>query len=392
LLFAPASHGTIISYRYDGAGRLTTVNYGGGSSSAYTYDKNGNLLTRTDTANHFAPLVGAYTGAITGGSPSVLNTGVITISLAVNGAFTAKITLAGITYPPARGTFDPATGMATVNLTRKTPSGTLTCNLQLVLSSTGQLTGTLTGAESGAVLATIAPFGKAVAVPGGLVGNFTALFEATDSAAIIPQGDGYMTMKVTSSGSVRGAGALGDGAKFSFSSTLAGDETFPLYAALYAKAGFLGGTVAFGTAPGVRDFGGSILWQKPTTAGPVLPAAFSTSVNVVGSKYAAPAKGVRVLALADASPNAVFTTTSGGNGIPSKTLTLDTKNKFTVTTVGSDALKVSVTIPSGLLSGSFNDGTAVRKFQGAVLQRATRGGGYFLGPTTSGAFDLQPAP
>ncbi len=34
------------SYSYDDSGRLTEANYGNGISIKYTYDKNGNLLTK----------------------------------------------------------------------------------------------------------------------------------------------------------------------------------------------------------------------------------------------------------------------------------------------------------------------------------------------------------
>lgn len=40
----------IITYIHDPAGRLTTANYGGGKTIAYTYDAAGNLLQRTVTA------------------------------------------------------------------------------------------------------------------------------------------------------------------------------------------------------------------------------------------------------------------------------------------------------------------------------------------------------
>ena len=49
VLAATLSAGAV-KYAYDDAGRLTSVDYGDGSSIVYTYDKAGNLLNRTTTA------------------------------------------------------------------------------------------------------------------------------------------------------------------------------------------------------------------------------------------------------------------------------------------------------------------------------------------------------
>ena len=47
LIFLPIQAlGSTITYQYDAAGRLTGADYGAGKSIAYTYDNNGNLLTR----------------------------------------------------------------------------------------------------------------------------------------------------------------------------------------------------------------------------------------------------------------------------------------------------------------------------------------------------------
>ena len=47
LIFLPIQAlGSTITYQYDAAGRLTGADYGAGKSIAYSYDNNGNLLTR----------------------------------------------------------------------------------------------------------------------------------------------------------------------------------------------------------------------------------------------------------------------------------------------------------------------------------------------------------
>ncbi|MDQ6704751.1 MAG: RHS repeat protein [Acidobacteriota bacterium] len=47
LVLAAAVASGAVNYSYDGAGRLAKVDYGNGKSIAYTYDKAGNLLSRT---------------------------------------------------------------------------------------------------------------------------------------------------------------------------------------------------------------------------------------------------------------------------------------------------------------------------------------------------------
>ena len=67
-LTAHAAH-IQVGYTYDAAGRMTTVNYNGTSRTAYSYDKNGSLLSRVSTVTPVATppphLAGTYNGLIT---------------------------------------------------------------------------------------------------------------------------------------------------------------------------------------------------------------------------------------------------------------------------------------------------------------------------------------
>ena len=63
-VFAATAFAGSVKYAYDDAGRLTSVDYGDGSSIVYTYDKAGNLLTRTTTA------VGSSSGSAAEKTPS----------------------------------------------------------------------------------------------------------------------------------------------------------------------------------------------------------------------------------------------------------------------------------------------------------------------------------
>lgn len=382
IALALPAHALIISYSYDAAGRLRGVDYGGASNTAYAYDANGNLLARTNTVNPFIPLLGRYTGLVTGGTPTALNTGLLTLAVASNGAFSGTLRLGGATYK-LNGTFD-ANGAAMLNLTRKKPPGTLTLDLQLDLDGPAQITGTLSGAETATLVAVLTPFGKKSPAPGGLAGAYTALFEPTQIGAAIPKGDGFATVNVSAAGAVKVAGALADGAKISLGTVLAGDGTFTLFAGLYKNAGFLAGTVTFAADPGVSDFTGAPDWLKP--------AAFTTKLALLGSRYTAPSKGARALDFANASPNAQFHAEAGNLAAPlDKLITLETTNKFTIP-AGPEKLKLKLTLPAGLLGGSFLDSGHSRKLSGVVFQAQNLGAGFFPGTSESGVFTLTPSP
>jgi YD repeat-containing protein len=314
-----AAHAIIVSYGYDTAGRLTVANYGGTSSTSYTYDANGNLLARTNRVNPFLPLLGTYTGLVTSGTPSATNTGMISLTIAAKGVtenpftaqFTGTLKLGGASYK-IRGSFD-ATGAATITVERKAPLAALMLNLQLDLDSGGILTGTISGGETAGLAAMLTPFTKKAPAPSGLAGPYTALFEPTQSGTTIPHGDGFATVTVSSSGAVKIAGTLADGSKLSLGTALASDGTCPLFLPLYKNTGFLVGTATFSVSPGVSDFAGTLDWDKfQATSASIYPATFSTQVNLVGSNYAKPAKNQRVLDLPDTASNARFTT-DGGN-------------------------------------------------------------------------------
>jgi YD repeat-containing protein len=389
LTLAIPAQSAIIAYTYDGAGRVTGVNYGGASNTAYAYDNNGNLLSRVNSENKFIPLLGKYAGLVTGGTPTAQNSGIIALTVASNGAFTGTLKLGGVTYK-LRGTFDE-NGFVMLDIPRKAPLIALTLTLQLDLDSNGQITGTISGGEIATLSAALTPFGKKAPPPSGLIGAYTALFEPTQPGITIPQGDGFATVNVSKTGSIKLVGALADGSKISLGTVLAGDGTWPLFAGLYRNAGFVTGTVTFGTEPGVSDFSATLDWLKPATTGPIYPAAFTTELDLLGSHYVRPAKGHRVIELANESPNARVTASGGNSAAIDKFVTLDIRNKIVVAAPGADALKLSVSTAAGLLKGSFIAGKP-RKLQGVIFQEQNRGAGFFLGTSESGVFELNAEP
>lgn len=201
----------------------------------------------------------------------------------------------------------------------------------------------------------------------------------------MPSGNsGYGVVTVGTNGSVKFAGALEDGTKIAQGTTIAGDAQWPLFIALPKSDGYLAGEVTFESDPGVSDFAGTIAWFR--TGNPV------AQLDLIGSKYVPPAKGVRALDLVNGLNN-VHVAASGGNIVTplAQDVTLDMKNKFVITDA-SRKLKLTLTVKSGLVSGSFLDGTQTISLGGVLFQDQNFGSGFARGPTQSGLFEILPSP
>ena len=388
----PANASTTLSFSRDAAGRLTGVNYGGASNTVFAYDADGNLFARTSTVNVLLPFVGTYSGRVTGGAPTVTNTGTIALTVSSTGAFTGTLTLDGVKYA-IKGSFDQ-TGhlILPIVIPRKAPLASITLDLTPDLNGWGMITGSLSGGETSSLEASLAPFNKTTfPVPGGLVGSYTALFQPTVTGTTVPQGNGYGTVIVGVTGSVSFAGALADGTKATQGALLTQGAVWPLFIGLYLNGGFISGDVTFEDIPGTSDFDGSATWIKPGTAGPVYGGMFNTTVTVLGSKYTPPATNHCVLAFSNTSPNAVFTATGGNLSSSSLTesITLSPANKVSGPLVDPHKLKLTIITSSGLFFGSFLDGAATRACNGVIFQKQNFGAGYFLGTSESGPVTLE---
>jgi YD repeat-containing protein len=371
------ANAVVISYSYDSAGRLTTANYGGLSSTTYSYDANGNLLSRANSESIFVPLAGNYAGLIAANPASNEGAGVITLSVTSTGGFTGKLSLAGKSFK-IHGVFD-SNGNAELDLP-VTPPVHLSLHID---AATREITGNLSGGVIAAVTAFPAVFGKKNPAPGGAVGKFTALFVATENATTTPKGTGFGTVAIGATGSVKLAGALADGTKISQGTTLVIDAGWPLFVELYKKGGFVSGFVEYRPSPGVGDFAAMLDWQKPTTTKLPYTAPFETQVELSAARYSPPAKGERVLELADTSPNGEFL----APGID-RQFTLDAKNRIIVETANPENLALKLNTKSGAVSGSLQLGGKSRKLSGILQLEQNIGAGFFFSDTESLPFTL----
>ena len=180
------------------------------------------------------------------------------------------------------------------------------------------------------------------------------------------------------------AGKLANNVTITQSSTIVGSSSWPLFVPLQASQGYIAGRAVIEMGQDLGSFSSNIIWEKPLTTGTTYTAAFSTLLDLAGSRYDAPVAGLCALYLRTAMPNAAFTASGGNLASPiTRSITLDSTNKF-ITPVDVVALKLALTTSTGFFSGTFKDGANTRTVQGVLLQGANSGTGYFMGSTLSG--------
>jgi hypothetical protein len=108
----------------------------------------------------------------------------------------------------------------------------------------------------------------------------------------------------------------------------------------------------------------------------------------MGSRYAPPVIGQRIIDLPNTSPNEGFAASGGNlNDSPGEGVTLTTLN--TIIGPANDPLKLQVhfTTSSGLFTGSFFDGTT-HVMNGVVFQKENQALGLFVGSTETGSVEM----
>jgi hypothetical protein len=202
------------------------------------------------------------------------------------------------------------------------------------------------------------------------------------------------------------SGNLSDGAAITPQAALLGmNGDWPLYSQLYRGTyvyttnailktnieykGALMGWINFTniSPPGLK---GTVTWIKSVGAPTNLlyPNGFTNQIELLGSGYGAPKIGTRVLNWTNGTISL-----SGGDltNILTSAIRLGTNNILTVTSLNTNNIGLTLSVPNGIFSGSFlhpitKRTTAVR---GAVLQNENGGGGYFLGTNRAGTILLQ---
>ena len=234
-------------------------------------------------------------------------------------------------------------------------------------------------------------------------GTFTAYLPAQPLAsqpagftlADYPQGEGYATVTVSKGGIVTLAGVLSDGTPVTASAPLSKANSWPLFAQLYSKGGFLSGLVGLDSGDSNSDMQASGLrWYRPFMNVQHYPFGWPEviRVNLSGARYAVPADqsvlrapGGTELPATSSNGNARLTLDSGKLATPFvRKVNISNADAVTKLPVADSSFTLGIARTTGAFSGVFlhPDGTRP-SFQGVIYQKGTNAGGhgYFL--TTS---------
>lgn len=308
------------------------------------------------------------------------SSGYLTVKVTKKGTFSAKLIMTGAKYS-ASDRFDPSSGLAIATTRgRGTP---LRLALRLDLSGGTQLTGTVSvaGRWSAQVFAERVVFDKTHPAR-GYFGNYTLAFPADALQGTAPAGNGYGTLTVSTSGSVKWKGALADGTKVSQSSAISGQGILPMFAAS-RNGEFLIGWIQFSKGSG-SDLNGPVVWIK--SGGSQSSPGFTNEVQTLGSLYTGRVSPVKPLSL---DQTVLILDHAGlGSGVTNR-IGLDSRGQITAQDGAKLKLKIA---PTGLFNGSVEDPETGRpmKIQGAFLEKPGVGLGSFTRDNESGGVYFGP--
>jgi hypothetical protein len=287
-----------------------------------------------------------------------------------------------------KGTFD-ASGNSTNAVTRKGLSS-LQVLLQVldVTNGTDEIVGTVSdGVFTSDLLAGLAVFSRVNPCP--FAGSYTFILQpADDTDPTVPQGFGFGTLTVSTTGSARMRGVLGDGTKMSSSVSVAADGTWPLYVSLYKNQGSCIASVTIDTN---HLLAATANWFKPAVpTDHDYPGGFTTSPNLTGALYVSPKNGGPSIAGSG-------TLTLGGGNLESnlvKTVVIAANGGVTVSPIGADKLTLKVNPITGQFSGSFLNPAVGKstKLSGSLLQSDDSAAGFFQGTNQTGFVIVEPGP
>jgi uncharacterized protein YkwD len=342
-------------------------------------------LTANFIPNPFLAHAGSYNGLLSAPDAEHATSGFVKVSVASTGAVSGRLLLGGASH--AFTAKLNILGDATVTIPRSGRSP-LTLTLDLGLDNgSEQLTGTLTDGDFTASFLT-----DLAGLAGEYAGRYTVSLPPAGSFGT-PEGAGWAVVAVSRTGVASLTGKLADGAVISAAATVSRDGVVPIYRVLYAALGSISGSFRF-RETSTTDLDGSYDWHKPARPTSARYAGeFSVQSSIVGSRYAAPASGQRVIDLGAFAGNAVVTLRDGDlDSSLTQTVTVSGVNGVKVVAPALRGFSAAIKRANGCFSGGFVDPTSkvARRFEGVFLQKQNAGFGYFLGAELSGRVEFAP--
>ncbi|HEX8311482.1 MAG TPA: Ig domain-containing protein, partial [Chthoniobacteraceae bacterium] len=322
-----------------------------------------------------------YAGILSVPGKSSLPAGAISVTTTADGSFTGRVAL-NRGNASFKGQFG-VDGKATVTATGK--GQTLPVSLALdVTTGTSTLGSSVNfGGETYAAIAQRSGF--SLSVPTTLVGDHTLLMEPASAGSGRPFSTGFAVMKIESTGRVTLVGTLADGVRFSQSTVLADDGTFPLFAAPYRSGGAISGSVALGESPR-RALSGALHWlKKPDSArNATYSSGFEMQSRLAGGAY------VSVAPVLNLGGFGTISFLASNLAVPPpQQIALSIENKVRTSSGAGYPMKIDA--KRGLFSGSFTSGGGKRSFKGAFLQGEQRAAGLFISNGATGVVNLVPS-
>jgi hypothetical protein len=331
--------------------------------------------------NPFLPLKGTYAGLFSPTPPDDLaatNSGLFTLTLATNGTFTGKISLAGASLS-FKGAFD-LSGSANVTVTR---IGASALKLALVLDfAQKEITGTVASAAWKSDLRS-----ELAVAAGAQAGRYTLLVDGAANAAASPAGYGAGTVVVATNGSVQASGTLADSTTFNEQTWLGQDGMWPFFASVYGGKGLVMGWMGL-------DTNALAVWMKRASSiTKFYTNGFAVTQAVVVARYQVPTNHQPVLNWT----NGLVVVGGGNLPGPLTNYVVLTNNQIKSVSGSLTNLSFTITTNTGLFKGSFKvPGTSQTKsFNGALVQdplgiHPLGSGGWFLGTNQGGFLLLRP--
>lgn len=350
-------------------------------------------ITAEFATSPFVPAVaGAYQGLIETTNFAFGNVGYLKIQVNAAGTFSGQLILGQITQS-LRGEFNSQGIHNSIIIPKNAPPITLSLQINVGSEGAKRLTGTLTQlATTMTVVADRNGFDRANPPPTALVQSYTFTLPVPVVVSNKPQGTGYGTVKIDTTGNVRWTAVLGDGTKTSGRVPLTSGLTWPCFSRLYGNRGVILGVVTHDSAPTTTDLTASLDWFKPniTKREAYFPLGFTVeNGQLLGSIYTAPASGAPALVgFPPAQPtNAVLRATSGNLLVEIARQAIYTDdNKITIPVEAADKMTAKINPKTGQFSGSFIHPVSAKRttFQGILIQKTGVGSALFRGTSVPG--------
>lgn len=330
------------------------------------------------------PPAGNYSGLFYGpAGAQVGQSGYVAVTVSAKGKYSAHLQLASGPYSFS-GQFD-GTGAASATV-KAGAAGPVQVQLQYAAENPLQLTGSVGNANWNAQLTAGGENFNARTNPAPFAGRYNLVIHGPgDGNVQEPQGAGFGTATVSTTGQLKFQGTLADGTAVGQSTEVFANGEWPFFASLYGGRGQILGWLDFASTS-QSDLSGQLSWSKlaiPNSRS--YAAGFALAPVVEGSRYPTLPGNTPVLDFANG------TLALNGAGMPAgfaDYFTVGPKERLLAT----NHVALNFAPSSGMLTGTVPNpaGGHALSLRAIFLPKENWGAGYFLNSGLSGEVDFGP--